>query len=136
MKIKVRDFAEKLDALSALATKKLPPYPTAYRVGRAIKSLHSATNEVNAVHRQLVIKFGAADEKNKNQYKVLPENEVAFNAEFSPILDSIVEVNMPTVDIAELGNETIEPTIIAALLDWFILDRSIPQSIPADAANS
>ncbi len=128
--VAIKDFPTKLGALQSLATKKLPPYPTAYRVGKALAAMQSEERHLQLMHANLVKKYGELDESKQN-WKVKPENTDEFNAEFNPILESEVELEIPTIDVTDLGKEPIEPVVISSLIDWFIYDRS-----NNDAANT
>jgi len=113
---------ESYHALKQLGAKKLPAFPVAYRVGKAIQKLESIMKDIERKRQALIKEYGTLSE-DKSKIEVSQERMEEFTAKTEELQDSEVEVDLNSVDI-QMFIEPIEATIISPLLGWFIVEAA------------
>lgn len=125
---KVEELFEKQAMLEQLAKKRLAPYPTAFRVAKALNIVNSALRDLKIKRQNIFLQYGKPTEDGK-QIKVADENMPLFEAELVKFLALEIEVDIPQISMNQLGMADIEPAILAPLLGWFVFEHDID---PAD----
>lgn len=113
---------ESFHALNQLGQKKLPPHPTAYRVGKAMSKVGSAAKEIERKRQALVKKYGSLTADGKN-IEVPADKMPEFEAEVQSLMDSGVVVEVDCIEIEEF-KEPIEAVILAPL-SWLIVESAL-----------
>jgi hypothetical protein len=110
-------------SLVALSQIKLPAHPAAYRVGRALDAIASATKQPIAAMQALYRDKGVLNAEG-TQYAppTDPEALVAFQAAWTDIQNREIEVELHPINVSDLGAGVIEPVHLMALKDVMILD--------------
>lgn len=107
-------------ALQDLGNKPLKPYPTAYRVAKALTMVKAVLDDSEKARVALIRKYGAPSEDGK-QVSVTLENQAAYAAEEEALRNSEVSVDLHPIAFADLGDAPIEGAVLRPLLGWFIV---------------
>jgi len=121
-------------SLVALSQIKLPAHPAAYRVGRALDAIASATKQAIADMQALYQKHGVLmSEGTQYTPPTDPEALTVFQSAWTEIQNREIEVELRPIRVSDLGNGQIEPAHLMALDGVMILDDSHLTLMPAPA---
>lgn len=114
MKTTLNNLVNSSGALSTLVEMKLPA-KLAYRLARLGKQVGDELELFNKQRVALLEKYG---EKEGEQYRLKPETQEGFQAEYAELLGEEVELPDITVKVDEIP-DSIRPADLMAL-DWLI----------------
>lgn len=132
MKLTMNQLMQMQVSLVALSQIKLPAYPAAYRVGRALDAIAVASMQAVADMSALYRKKGVLNAEG-TQYAppTDPEELAAFQAAWTAIQNAEVEVELHPIRTSDLGAGMIEPVHLMALNGVMIVDDSHLSLVPA-----
>ena len=112
-------------SLVALSQIKLPAYPAAYRIGRALDKIASASKQPIADMQSLYQTHGKLNAEG-TQYAppTDPEALATFQAAWTEIQNREIEIELRPIRVSDLGDGLIEPSHLMALDGVMILDDS------------
>lgn len=122
MKMKVEAMLQAHEALGRMAGQKMPAR-AAYWVSRLSAKLRVEYGVAEDKRRELVRKHGVEDEK-KN-VRVLPEKMPDFMADWQPIAESEIEVEVQPIRLEVFGGADLAPRDLEAL-DGLVNDEAVP----------
>lgn len=105
--------------LNKLLDTKLP-VKTSYRISRVISKIEPEIKLFNQTRLELIKKHGKED-KETGQYNIPKKSIEKFTKEINELLTQEIEIDFDCVKIEELGDITIEPSILVSL-DWLITE--------------
>ena len=120
MKVKMDTLVSGYGALQALGNKQLTPFPTAYRVGKAITAVQAILKAGEVDRMAIFKKHGAVNEETK-MIEVPEEAQPAFQIDMDTLMQTEVEINIHPIAITDLGTTGIEGALLGVLDGWFIV---------------
>lgn len=137
MKLTMNQLMTMQVSLVALSQIKLPAHPAAYRVGRALDAIASATQQPIAAMQALYREKGVLNAEG-TQYAP-PTDPVAlaeFQAAWTEIQNREIEIELRPIRVSDLATAgAIEPAHLMALNGTMIVDDSHLSLVPTpDAA--
>ena len=115
MKIKLLDIVEYQKNMGALTKVKLP-VKVAYRISKLNNKIASEVKDYKEQEFALIKELGEVvldDEgKETDNLRVTKENMPKYKEEVEKLLDLEVDLDFETIDINELGETTIEPSLL------------------------
>ena len=122
MQITTKTIVESTESINQLLAIKLPA-TISYKLVLFVKRLEPIIEGYNKVRGEKVIEYGTVvvdDEgKDTDQYKFSPENATKFSDELNALLATENELNVPEINIKDLGELAIEPKYLMNL-GWLI----------------
>lgn len=123
--MKLAILMEITPALQVLNATKIPA-TAGYRVGKALRKVEPEVRAFEEQRMKLAQELGTLNPV-KNVYEFEGENSKSFHTQLAALLDEEVEVNIPKLAIADLGNAYIEPVHLATL-DGVVLFETLKLS--------
>lgn len=115
MKIKLLDIVEYQKNMGALTKVKLP-VKVAYRISKLNNKIASEVKDYKEQEFNLIKDLGEVvldtEGKETDNLRVTKENMPKYKEEVEKLLDLEVDLDFETIDINELGETTIEPSLL------------------------
>lgn len=115
MKIKLLDIVEYQKNMGALTKVKLP-VKVAYRISKLNNKIASEVKDYKEQEFNLIKDLGEVvldtEGKETDNLRVTKENMPKYKEEVEKLLDLEVELDFEPIDINELGETTIEPSLL------------------------
>ena len=115
MKIKLLDIVEYQKNMGALTKVKLP-VKVAYRISKLNNKIASEVKDYKEQEFNLIKELGEVvldtEGKETDNLRVTKENMPKYKEEVEKLLDLEVELDFEPIDINELGETTIEPSLL------------------------
>ena len=126
MKLTMNQLMTMQVSLVALSQIKLPAHPAAYRVGRALDAIASASEQAIADMSALYREKGVLNAEG-TQYAppTDPEALAAFQAAWTEIQNREIEIELHPIRVSDLGDGAIEPVHLMALNGVMIVDDPV-----------
>jgi hypothetical protein len=120
--MKLKDIVNSIEAINALMALKLPVV-SSYKLSVFVSKIQPELTAFNEKRSELVKEFGAPklDDAGKetDQFTFTTEKGKEFNDKQNELLEQDVNVEIPEIKIADLGNVEIEPNKLIVLA-WLI----------------
>jgi hypothetical protein len=131
MKFKMNQLMTIQVSLIALSQIKLPAHPVAYRIGRALDKIASATKQHTSDMHALYQSKGILNAEG-TQYAppTDPDELVAFQAAWTEIQNREVEIEFHPIRVSDLGDGLIEPAHLMTLMGSVIADDTHLALVP------
>lgn len=118
-KMKLKTLVNSSAALGVLSNTALPA-ATSFRLRKLLKAANENFEDYDKTRMELCRKYGVLNEKT-NQFEFEPENREKFDAEFTELLESEVELSFEPIKSFDLGDATISAAVLMQL-DWLIVE--------------
>lgn len=121
--VKLRDVVSGLDSLNIIINQKLPVF-TSFKLSLFLKNVSPIVEQYEKERNKLVTEYGTPtlgeDGKETGSY-TFPDADKAkeFNEKMNGLLDVALDIKVPEVKVADLGDITIEPSKLTPLI-WLL----------------
>jgi hypothetical protein len=93
-----------------------------YRIGKSVRSLRVALNELTEKHKELVAKYSETDEEGKPMLRADSPGYKDFIDELGEFLKvEVLDMKIYPVDIESLGDTELPPAVFEKL--WFLFEE-------------
>lgn len=120
--VKLKDIVSSLEALNSLTSTKLPVF-TSFKLSLFLKNVSPIVEVYEKKRNELIAELGTPvmddDNKETGQFNFKADKAKEFNESISIILEEVVDVKVPVINLSDLNGVNIEPNNIAKLL-WLI----------------
>jgi hypothetical protein len=121
-KLKLRDVVNGLQSLNLLGEQKLPVF-TSFKISLFIKSIAPIIETYDKERNKLVTELGIPvknkDGKETSNYNFEKEKGEEFTTKINELLDEVIDVKVPAINVKDLGDIKIKPKSLLQLA-WML----------------
>ena len=119
--MKIKDLLNSAQGLQSLQQEKLN-VSVAFKIGKVMKQVNSEMEIYDKIRIKKITELGEEildDGKPTGQFKVKEENTKLWADEYEKLIDQNVEISVPEITLAELGDVKIAPATLVNL-SWLV----------------
>lgn len=127
--ITLKELGDKRPAVERLANMPLPS-TASYRLSKDLRKIRSELKAMDDTRVTLLRKYGTEDKARRTVQIPMDNQEalIAFNDEFDKLLEEKVKLDLDLVPLDMLGDISITPGDLDALID-FVLVEKMPEDV-------
>lgn len=122
--MKLKDLVTSIESINKLNAEKLP-VSAGYKLSVFFKKVNPELTAWETARKELIEELGTKkldeDGKETDKYEFAEDKVKEFNDKIEELLNQEVNIEIPEITIADLGDIKIEPKYLMAL-DWLIKD--------------